>query len=129
MVDLEPLGPHKDSRDYRDEGIKTYDCAVNGILTCPDGRSAANNPYIRVPQGMGLFTGFPRALVVVGDAERLEREVAALERALEHDGVRVRMVWAKDAVHDVLIMATWDERVREGVWKEIGKWVCEVAAE
>jgi hypothetical protein len=39
------------------------------------------------------------------------------------------MVWAKDAVHDVLIMATWDERVREGVWKEIGKWVCEVAAE
>lgn len=129
MVDLEPLGPHKDSRDYRDEGIKTYDCAVNGDPMCPDGLFASNNPYIRAPRGLGLFTGFPRAMVVVGDAERLEREVVALERALEHDGVRVRMVWAKDAVHDILIMATWDERVREGVWKEINKWLCEVAAE
>ena len=54
----------------------------------------------------GLFTGFPRALIVVGDAERLEREVAAPERALGHDGVHVRMEWAKD----VLAMATWDER-------------------
>ena len=129
MADLEPLVPHRDSRDYRDEGIKTYDCAANGVPMCPDRLSASNNPYIRAPQGMGLFTDFPRAMVVVGDAERLEREVVALERALEHDGVRVRMVWAKDAVHDILIMATWDERVREGVWKEINKWVCEVSAD
>jgi acetyl esterase/lipase len=128
-VDLEPLGPHKDSRDYPDEGIKMYDCAVGDIHTFPVGRSSASNPFIRVPQGMGLFTDFPRALVVVGDAERLEREVVALERALEHDGVRVRMVWAKDAVHDVLIMGAWDERVREGIWREIGKWVGEIAAE
>ncbi|KAI0250674.1 hypothetical protein BJV78DRAFT_547163 [Lactifluus subvellereus] len=127
-VDLEPLGPHKDSRDYRDEGIKMYDCAVGDISTCPNGRSSASNPFIRVPQGMGLFTDFPRALVVVGDAERLEREVVALERALEHDGVRVRMVWAKDAVHDILVMGAWDERVREGIWREIGKWVREIAA-
>jgi acetyl esterase/lipase len=129
MVDLEPLGPHKDSRDYRDEGIKTYDCTISGAPTYPDGRSAASNPYIRVPEGMGLFTDFPRAMVVVGDAERLEREVVALERALEYDGVRVRMVWAKDAVHDVLIMGTWDERVREGIWREIGTWIHEVAVE
>ena len=129
MADLEPLGADNDSRDYRDEGIKTYDCAVNCVPTCPNGRFATKNPYIRVPEGMGLFTDFPRALVVAGDAERLEREVAALERALVHDGVRTRMVWAKDAVHDILIMAKWDERVREGVWREIGKWVCEVAAE
>lgn len=129
MVDLEPLGPHKDSRDYRDEGIKTYDCTVNGDPRCPDVRTPASNPYIRLPPGMGLFTEFPRAMIVVGDAERLEREVVALERALEYDGVRVRMVWAKDAVHDILIMGAWDERVREGVWKEIGKWVREVAAE
>ena len=129
MADLEPLGADNDSRDYRDEGIKTYDCAVNGVPTCPNGRFTTKNPYIRVPEGMGLFTDFPRVLVVAGDAERLEREVAALERALVHDGVRTRMVWAKDAVHDILIMAKWDERVREGVWREIGKWVCEVAAE
>ncbi|KAH9006538.1 alpha/beta-hydrolase [Lactarius hatsudake] len=129
MVDLEPLGPHKDSRDYRDEGIKTYDCVVNGDPRCPDVRTPASNPFIRLPPGMGLFTEFPRAMIVVGDAERLEREVVALERALEYDGVRVRMVWAKDAVHDILIMGAWDERVREGVWKEIGKWVREVVAE
>ncbi|KAH9073018.1 alpha/beta-hydrolase [Lactarius deliciosus] len=129
MVDLEPLGPHKDSRDYRDEGIKAYDCAVNGDPRCPDVRTPASNSFIRLPPGMGLFTEFPRAMIVVGDAERLEREVVALERALEYDGVRVRMVWAKDAVHDILIMGAWDERVREGVWKEIGKWVREVVAE
>jgi len=50
---------------------------------------------------MGLFADFPSAMIVVGDAERLEREVAALERALEYDRVRVRMVWAKDAVRDI----------------------------
>ncbi|KAH8996365.1 alpha/beta-hydrolase [Lactarius akahatsu] len=129
MIDLEPLGPHRDSRDYRDEGIKTYDCTVNGDPRSPDVRTPASNPFIRLPPGMGLFTEFPRAMIVVGDAERLEREVVALERALEYDGVRVRMVWAKDAVHDILIMGAWDERVREGVWKEIGKWVREVVAE
>ncbi|KAH9048409.1 alpha/beta-hydrolase [Lactarius hengduanensis] len=129
MVDLEPLGPHRDSRDHRDDGIKTHDCAVNGDPMCPDVRTPASNPFIRLPPGMGLFTEFPRAMIVVGDAERLEREVVALERALEYDGVRVRMVWAKDAVHDILIMGAWDERVREGVWKEIGKWVREVVAE
>jgi hypothetical protein len=51
-------------------------------------------------------------MIVVDDAERLEREVAALERALEYDGVRVWMVWAKDAVRYILVMAAWDERVR-----------------
>jgi acetyl esterase/lipase len=128
MFDLEPLGPHKDSRDYRDEGIKSYDCTVNCTPTGSD-KCSKSNQYIRTPKDMGLFTEFPRALIVVGDAERLEREVVALERALEHDGVRVRMVWAKDAVHDVLIMGAWDERVREGIWKEIGRWVHEVAVE
>ena len=52
-----------------------------------------------------MFADFPSAMIVVGDAERLKREVAALERALECDGVRVRMVWAKDAVRDILVMA------------------------
>ncbi|KAH9973785.1 hypothetical protein BGW80DRAFT_1458832 [Lactifluus volemus] len=130
MVDLEPLGPHKDSRDYRDEGIKAYDCAVGKFVLGAKGCSeAASHPFVSAPRGMGLFTDFPRALIVVGDAERLEREVAALERALEHDGVRVRMVWAKDAVHDILIMGAWDERIREGIWKEIGQWVREIAVE
>ena len=56
---------------------------------------------------MYIFTDFPRTLIVVGDAERLEGEVAALERALEQERVRAWMVWAKDAVYDVLVMAMW----------------------
>jgi hypothetical protein len=48
---------------------------------------------------MYIFTDFPRTLIVVGHAERLEGEVAALERALEHERVRAWMVWAKDAVY------------------------------
>jgi len=74
-----------------------------------------------------LLQHFPSAMIVVRTAERLEREVAALERALEYDGVRVRMVWAKDAVRDILVMAAWDDRVREGIWKEIGSWVREAS--
>jgi acetyl esterase/lipase len=93
------------------------------------GRTASTNPYIRDPSGQGLFTNFPRALIVVGDAERLEREVLALERGLERDNVRVRMVWAKDGCHDLLILAYWDEKVREGIWREIAKWVKEVEAD
>ena len=60
------------------------------------------------------------------DAERLEREVLALERGMERDGVRVRMVWAKDGCHDLLILAHWDEKVREGIWAAIHEWVREI---
>lgn len=60
---------------------------------------------------MGLFTECPRALIVVGDADQPEREIAALERALEYDGFRGRIVWAKDAVQDILVKAG---RVRNG---------------
>ena len=41
-------------------------------------------------------------------------KVAALERALEHDGIRMWMVLAKDAIHDILVVAAWDERVLKG---------------
>ncbi|THH16135.1 hypothetical protein EW146_g4456 [Bondarzewia mesenterica] len=90
---------------------------------------ARTNPFIRAPEGHGLFTSFPRALVVVGDAERLEREIIAMERGMERDGVRVRLVWVPDGVHDVLIMKYWDENVREEVWRQIRMWIEEVARE
>jgi len=75
-----------------------------------------------------LFGGFPRSLVIVGDAERLENEVRSLVAAMERDGVDVRAEWVKDAVHDILIMGPgwWDERVRDGVWKIIGQWLTEL---
>ena len=53
MVDLEPLGLHRDSCDYCDESIKMYDCAVNGVPMCLNHLSGSNNPYICDPQGMG----------------------------------------------------------------------------
>lgn len=75
------------------------------------------------PRKLALFEGFPKACVVLGDAERLESEVLKLVGAMEHDGVQVKMVAAKDAVHDILIMGWWDEVVREEVWRSIDDWL------
>jgi hypothetical protein len=75
------------------------------------------------PRKLALFEGFPKACVVLGDAERLESEVLKLVGAMEHDGVQVKMIGAKDAVHDILIMGWWDEVVREEVWRSIDEWL------
>ncbi len=64
MVNLEPLGLYRDLRDYRDEGIKMYDCAVNGVPMCLNHLSASNNPHICAPQGMDHLQ-FPRTMVVM----------------------------------------------------------------
>ncbi|GLB39803.1 putative steryl acetyl hydrolase [Lyophyllum shimeji] len=72
-----------------------------------------------------LFEAFPRTLIVVGDAERLVREVLSLQQAMERDGVDVRTEWVKDAVHDILIMAEgwWDTKACEQTWGVIRDWV------
>ena len=75
------------------------------------------------PRKLALFEGFPKTCVLLGDAERLESEVLKLVGAMEHDGVEVKMIGAKDAVHDILIMGWWDNVVREGVWKSIDEWM------
>lgn len=75
------------------------------------------------PRKLALFEDFPRTCVVLGDAERLETEVFKLVGAMEHDGVDVKMIAAKDAVHDILIMGWWDEVVREEVWRNIDDWL------
>ena len=75
------------------------------------------------PRKLALFEDFPKVCVVLGDAERLESEVLKLVGAMERDGVEVKMIGAKDAVHDILIMGWWDEVVREGVWKSIDEWL------
>lgn len=73
----------------------------------------------------GLFEGFPRTLIVVGDAERLVREIRSLQDAMEKDGVDVQGEWVKDAVHDMLMMGqSWcDWDVIEGVWEVVENWV------
>ncbi|PCH35403.1 alpha/beta-hydrolase [Wolfiporia cocos MD-104 SS10] len=80
-------------------------------------------PVIASPRGLSLFSEFPQTCVVLGDAERLEREVMRLVGAMERDGVEVRTVWVEDGVHDVLMMGWWDERVRAKVWREVEEWV------
>lgn len=75
------------------------------------------------PRSLALFEGFPKTCVVLGDAERLESEVLKLVGAMEHDGVQVKMIGAKDAVHDILIMGWWDEVVREQVYRSIDEWL------
>ena len=75
------------------------------------------------PRKLALFEDFSRTCVVLGDAERLETEVLKLVGAMEHDGVEVKVIEAKDAVHDILMMGWWDETVREAVWNGIDEWL------
>lgn len=42
---------------------------------------------------------------------------------MERDGVDLHVEWAKDAVHDMLMLAWWDENVRERVWAAIATWI------
>ncbi|KAI0350846.1 alpha/beta-hydrolase [Trametes cingulata] len=89
------------------------------------GRSPTSlaRPIIASPRGLSLFTEFPKTCVVLGDAERLEREVMRLVGAMERDGVEVHTIWVKDAPHDVLMMGWWDENVRDAVWAQVEEWV------
>ncbi|KAH9933761.1 alpha/beta hydrolase fold-domain-containing protein [Fomitopsis serialis] len=88
--------------------------------------TSLERPIIASPRGLSLFSGFPRACVVLGDAERLEREVTKLVGAMERDGVGVRTVWVKDGAHDVLMMGWWDEDVRTKVYNDIEAWLKEI---
>ncbi|CCL98218.1 uncharacterized protein FIBRA_00212 [Fibroporia radiculosa] len=80
-------------------------------------------PIIASPRGLSLFSDFPKTCVVLGDAERLEREVMRLVGAMERDGVSVRTVWVEDGVHDVLQMGWWDKVVINKVWEGIEGWL------
>lgn len=102
-----------------------------GNLTAQDGAFSSSptslaHPVMASPRGLSLFSEFPKTCVVLGDAERLEREVMKLVSAMERDGMRVRTIWVKDGVHDVLMMGWWDEKIREKVWQDVETWVGEV---
>lgn len=88
--------------------------------------TSLQHPIIASPRGLSLFTEFPKVCVVLGDAERLEREVMKLVGAMERDGTDVHTIWVKDAPHDVLMMGWWDEKVRDTVWKQVEEWVAQV---
>lgn len=95
-----------------------------------------SNPDLRLlrhistvnPKSLCLFQDFPNTSIVLGDAERLEAEVLKLVGAMEHDGVKVKLIGAKDAVHDILMMKWWDEKIKEEVWENIDAWVKMITA-
>ena len=64
---------------------------------------------------------------MLGDAERLEREVTKLIGAMESDGVGVCTIRVRDAPHDVLMIGWWDEKVRDETWENVERWVADVA--
>ena len=75
-----------------------------------------------------LFEGFPRTLIVVGDAERLVTEIKYLQDAMKKDGVDVQAEWVRDAVHDILLISQWwwDWGTVNEVWRVVGDWAARV---
>ena len=82
----------------------------------------ADEPAVDGPRT--LFGGFPRTLLLTGDAERLVREVRSLARAMGEDGVDLTVHWARDACHDPLILSAWwwDRSVLEECWCAVARW-------
>jgi hypothetical protein len=105
-------------------------CVIRCVATCDDAADAAAAAVaVANPKtNPGLFTSFPRTLVVLSTHERLTHEVGFLTRAMEDDGVDIKVEWAADGVHDICIIAEgwWDKRVLSDVWERIGKWVAGV---
>lgn len=90
--------------------------------------TSLTHPVIASPRGLSLFSEFPPTCVVLGDAERLEREVMKLIGAMESDGVKVCTIRVRDAPHDVLMMGWWDEKVRNETWNSVERWIAKIAA-
>ncbi|KAF9258584.1 alpha/beta-hydrolase [Marasmius fiardii PR-910] len=96
-------------------------------------QSTPNSHYaLKYPQFEKLFEGFPKTLILIGDAERLTVEVNNLGRAMARDldgddsgGKRVKVRWIKDAVHDVYIIPPgwWDEKEKDAVWEDVKAWM------
>jgi acetyl esterase/lipase len=108
----------------------------------PHGYEVASlqNPYISpgspgLPEGKDNFKGFPRTLIVGGDAELLidqirlvkERMMRDLGKDEGKDGENglVRYHEAKDAVHDFLVFP-WFESGRKETIGQIKKWIAEL---
>ena len=119
---------NSNSNSNSGSGAGTNGNGIGSGVVAAAGRSPTSlaQPVIASPRGLSLFSEFPKTCVVLGDAERLEREVAKLVGAMERDGTEVRAIWVQDAPHDVLQMKWWDERVRDGVWAQIEEWVAGV---
>ncbi|KAF9451106.1 alpha/beta-hydrolase [Macrolepiota fuliginosa MF-IS2] len=90
----------------------------NNVISIPEASSGKS------PRFTKLFGDFPKTLVVLGDAERLVREVKSLVVAMEKDGVDVQLHVAPDAVHDILIISKgwWDKKTIRDTWTAVVEW-------
>jgi len=109
------------------EAPEPVSAGVEGIPGTPPGEDVTQlylNPApVNPAHRSSLFRDFPPSFVVMGDAERLEREVGLLTRAMQTDGVDVKLHIVKDGVHDCLMLKWWDEKERQKVWRGISEWV------
>ncbi len=71
-----------------------------------------------------LFGGFPRTLLLTGDAERFVREVRSLAQAMGEDSVDLTVHWARNVCHDSFILSEWwwDRAVLEECWRVVAHW-------
>lgn len=115
--------------------LKRWGHVVDPIPSAPLNVEAPKNPAVALGDpscsprtDLGLFTAFPRTLIVLSTHERLTHEVGFLVRAMQDDGVDISVERAQDGVHDVCIIADgwWDESVLNDVWERVGKWVAGV---
>ncbi|TFK49145.1 alpha/beta-hydrolase [Heliocybe sulcata] len=106
------------------EPMHTSDAGVPGTPPGEDITQLYLNPApVNPAHRSSLFKDFPPSFVMMGDAERLEREVGLLVRAMQADGVHVKLHIVKDGVHDCLMLKWWDEKERQKVWDGIAQWV------
>lgn len=89
-------------------------------------REFVSDPYVSPANQLGpqgRFIGYPPTFVHYGDAERLQKEVEMLCEGMRRDGVELEIEKTVDAVHDVLMFKTWDEKIRDDIYRRIKEWV------
>ncbi|KAG6816852.1 hypothetical protein H0H87_002338 [Tephrocybe sp. NHM501043] len=104
-----------------------FDATPRELVLSKQNTRNMDSPYRPLLKFEKLFENFPRTLLVVGNAERLVREVMCLQEAMQRDGVDIQAEWMQDAVHDALIIADgwWDTEVIKKTWKVIEGWIAD----
>ena len=89
-------------------------------------REYVTDPYISPASQLGAigsFEGFPPTFIHYGDAERLQKEIEVLAKAMPRDGVETEVECTVDGVHDLLMVRFWNEDVRSRIYDRITIWL------
>ena len=90
---------------------------------------SVHSPYIspssdKLENVKNLFENFPKTFITYGTAERLVDEIETLIKRMKRNNVDLHVHIAEDAVHDVLVLKNWDEKIRNKIWTDLYEW-CE----